>query len=443
MKTINIPAPPGLSYYDFQKEDVRTIIDRFIHNRNTLLNEEMGLGKTIEICGLLNTVKKISNVLIVCPAGLKLNWLKELTTWLVTQPSMQIIGPKSLTGARYDITIINYDILQRHLDFLCSENWNLVVLDEAHYVKNPKSLRAKAISKIRSYGKIALTGTPILNRPSELWTILKYLDPDNWGTFYEFTEKYCGAYEIDIHRKNKQGNVVKKRIRINDGTPDTELLKKDIGRIIITRKKNDNLNLPQKIRQTILLEPDENTAKLLEREKEISVLDGPVQKCRKDCDITEFSALLKKTAMAKLPMAVSHIETALLSSHKVVSLAHHHCLLDTLAEKFKNDCVLMTGDTSVEDRYAAVKSFQEDDSIKLFLCSIRTAVGITLTASSHVVFLERTCVPGEVAQAEDRCHRIGQKQVVLVQHLVLKGSIDEKVVDILIKKQHTIDRILG
>jgi SWI/SNF-related matrix-associated actin-dependent regulator 1 of chromatin subfamily A len=157
----------------------------------------------------------------------------------------------------------------------------------------------------------------------------------------------------------------------------------------------------------------------------------------------ELSKLRQATAVAKVPLVVEHVTNALLESPKIVVFAHHKAVVREIAAAFGDAAVTLTGADSAEARQAAVDRFQRDPECTVFVGSIRAAgLGLTLTASAHVVFAELDWVPANLTQAEDRTHRIGQRESVLVQHLVLQDSLDARMVRTLIKKQRVVDEAL-
>jgi SWI/SNF-related matrix-associated actin-dependent regulator 1 of chromatin subfamily A len=157
----------------------------------------------------------------------------------------------------------------------------------------------------------------------------------------------------------------------------------------------------------------------------------------------ELSKLRHATALAKVPLVVDHVKNALLASPKLVVFAHHRDVVSEIAAAFGDTAVTLTGSDTTEQRQAAVDRFQEDADCTVFVGSIRAAgLGLTLTASAHVVFAELDWVPAHLTQAEDRTHRIGQRDSVLVQHLVLQSSLDARMVRTLIKKQRVVDETL-
>ncbi|KKM78242.1 hypothetical protein LCGC14_1362040 [marine sediment metagenome] len=239
---IEIPVPAGLEYRPFQKAGVAYALQR----RNTLIGDDMGLGKTVEAAGVIN-VTEPGRILVVCPATLRPNWLRELEKWMVTRRRIGIaIG--SDWPQDVEVVIINYDILKRHHDALRAVTWDLLILDEVHYLKNPKAQRtqhvfgSKTIDPIPAARILGLTGTPILNRPIEMWPILNGLDPDSWPSRYKFGIRYARGY------KGPWGWDFSGASHLD------ELQDKLRSTIMIRRRKEDVLTeLPPKQRQVIEL----------------------------------------------------------------------------------------------------------------------------------------------------------------------------------------------
>lgn len=454
---IKIPAPEGLEYLPFQKAGIAYALDR----PNVLIADEMGLGKTIQAIGIINMDDSIKTALIIVPATLRINWKRELEKWLIRPMTVGIAVSK--TWPDTDIVIVNYDILKNHRENIRRHEWDCLICDESHYLKNPKAQRtkevvgARGLSPILARRKIFLTGTPILNRPVELWTTLKFLDANTWRSWRYFTDRYCDAHH------NGWGWDVSGASNLD------ELQEKLRSTIMVRRLKKEVLKeLPPKRRQVIAL-PNNGFTKTIEaewrafkkREEMIRDLKIAVELAKASDDPQEYREAveeLKKglrvafeemsraryeVAMAKLPMVIEHIKDVLDSEEKVVVFGHHLDVLNTIYETFQNEAVILTGETKHEDRQLAVDRFQNDPSVRLFIGSIKAAgVGITLTAASTAVFAELDWVPANVSQAEDRLHRIGQANSVLVQHLVLDGSLDAAISQALVDKQQVIDEAL-
>jgi SWI/SNF-related matrix-associated actin-dependent regulator of chromatin subfamily A-like protein 1 len=429
----------------------------------------MGLGKTIQALGVVNADPSVKSVLVICPASLRLNWQREAERWLVRPMS---IGIANQTFPETDLVIINYDILRKHRESLRSRTWDLLVVDECHYLKNPKTIRTievlgkwhrdpkLALSPIPARRRLYLTGTPIVNRPIELWPILHSTGRPEWRNWRAYVERFCDGEQTrwgwDVKGASNLGEL-------------QEILR---STIMVRRLKKDVLtDLPAKRRQVIelpangaldvvrsenaawrqreaVLEALQTAVELAKASEDPADYEAAVQALREGYMVafTEMSALRHETARAKVPYVVEHVLEAVDSSGKVVLFGHHKDVLHAINEGLREggtETVLLTGDMTAVERQASVDRFQTDDNVKVFIGTIGAAgVGITLTAASHVVFAELDWVPGNMSQAEDRCHRIGQSESVLVQHLVLEDSLDARIAKTIVEKQDVIDRAL-
>jgi len=466
----DVPCNNGIDFYPFQKAGIYFAEKR----ESTLISDTPGLGKTIQAIGILNLHPEYKKILIICPASLKYNWEKECNRWMVNKYTITIVDSKTdLSSTGDGIYIINYDIVKKFEVELKITDWDLFISDEVHYMKNPKSQRTKyilgyssrktkeKIEPIEAKKKVFLTGTPIVNRPIEMWPILHYLDPDYWKSYSYYTGRYCGAHH------NGWGWDVSGATNLN------ELQEKLRSTVMIRRLKKDVLKeLPNKIRQIIEIE-DEKSNDIVQEENEafgkysnelerlraeveiakVGEFDGEyvaaVKKLKDKINIcfTEMAVLRHKTAVAKIPYVNEHLMNSLESSEKIVIFCHHHDVIFGIAEELeKNNIkfVTFTGLDTKEQREEAIEKFQNDENCKVFIGGLKVAgVGITLTAASHVIFAELDWVPGNVSQAEDRCHRIGQKESVLIQHIILKNSLDARMVNMIVEKQDVIEKALN
>jgi len=417
----------------------------------------------VQAVGISNASPEVQRVLIVCPASLKHNWRREWTKWDVKGLAVQIVDGTTPQDFRGNVIIINYDILTAHRAQLKESGaWDLMILDECHYLKNGRTDRTLEVfggikrnpdrsikerfAAIPATKKILLSGTPIVNKPKELWSMLQTLDPDGIGAksnWYHYATRYCQAISLG-ERTDAYGNTYK--LWKWDGADNLEELQELMReRFMVRRLKKDVLTeLPAKRRQIILLEPGKALAKLVAREAQAYADYEPERLLgQPQPSIGEISVTRKKIALQKVKFAVEHIKELLNETEKIVVFGHHHSTLDALYEAFGESAVRIDGRVSLDDRQKAVDRFQTDPTCRVFIGGIQAAgVGLTLTAASTVVFVESSWVPGENSQAEDRCHRIGQRESVLIQHLILEGSLDERVVAIVIQKQEVIDAAL-
>lgn len=471
---IELPVPDGLAYMPFQKAGIAFALGR----RGTLFGDEMGLGKTVEAIGVVNADPSIEKVLVICPATLRANWRRELERWLVRPRRVQI--PESAGGVLdrefAPVVVINYDKLigkpgEAMLRVLGAERWDLIVCDECHYLKNNKAQRTVAVlgGRLRKGDPktpglverasrvLMLTGTPILNRPIELHPILEALAPDAFP-FWQYARRYCGAVETRFGWDMSGASHL------------DELQERLRGTVMVRRLKIEVLTeLPAKRRQVVVLPAEGEAARAVQREaaawakseERIAVLqaesevahaggdqaayEAAVAALRKETGVafSEMSRVRHETAVAKIPAVLDHLDGALEAVSKVIVFAHHHDVVHAIAEHFGSSAVTITGETKMEDRQGVVDRFQVDPGVRVFIGGITAAgVGLTLTAASTVVFAELDWVPANVTQAEDRAHRIGQLESVLVQHLVLDGSLDARMAEVIVAKQAIADAAL-
>jgi SWI/SNF-related matrix-associated actin-dependent regulator 1 of chromatin subfamily A len=425
-------------------------------------------GKTIELIGLINNDPEINRILIICPASLRINWRKEAESWLVRPLTIGLCDTKK-DFPETNLVIVNYDILNRFEKDLRKKEWDLLAVDECHYLKNPKTRRTQQVTgkkrprhpdewelePIPAKRRVFMSGTPMVNRPIELWPLISTLDPKTWHNYAGFAHRYCNAH-MGRFGWDTSGAA-------NLG----ELQRKLRETILLRRTKNDVLTeLPPKIRQIVPL-PMNGARAVIEREnRAFAAHEAALQELRIAAELAkaesqddytaaverlrdgaaiafgELSVARKETAIAKVPYVLEHLQNA--GEHKVVIFAHHREVIRLMWEALGDRAVVLTGETSMKNRNEAVRAFQEDAGVKYFIGSIQAAgVGLTLTASSHVVFAELDWVPGVVNQSEDRCHRLGQKDSVLVQHLVFDGSVDARMAKTLVSKQAIFDAAMN
>jgi len=466
---VELPRPEGLNYLPFQKAGIAFASGR----PSTLIADEMGLGKTIQAIGVINSDPTIKRVLVICPSSLRLNWRRELIKWLVRKLSIGIIVKQNYPAGNPDIVIVNYDVLTKHKQALNAVTWDLLIADEVHYLKNPKAQRTisvfgkwnkdpeKKVEPIPARRKIFLTGTPIVNRPVELFPIIHALDPATWKSWHYYTSRYC-----DKHYNGFGWDV--------SGASNLEELQEKLrSSIMVRRLKSEVLTeLPAKIRQVIELPSNGSSSAIASERAAYEAKEDYLSRLRDAVELakasdnpddyraavralnegsfaafSEMSKVRHDTAVSKIPFVVEHLRDAIDSSGKVICFAHHKDVIDGIIKAIEKDLpgstVRITGETPMQERDRAVQEFQNNPEVKLFVGNIIAAgVGLTLTASSHVVFAELDWVPGNVTQAEDRAHRIGQANSVLVQHIVLEGSLDAEIARAIVNKQEVIDKAL-
>lgn len=458
---IKVPCPAGEEYLPFQLAAIAFALDK----PHVLFGDAPGCGKTLEAIGVINALPEIKRVLVICPATVKINWSRELAKWLVRPMGVGIVNGNDWVTA--DCTIINFDILSRHEYVIREKPWDLLILDEIHYCKSSGALRtqqvlgkwAKAederLARIPSRRTIMMSGTPLLNRPIELWPLVR--DAGLFRNWEQYVTRYCDGHKERVGRKehwNVQGasnleelqTVLRSSwmIRRLKSEVMTELPPK--RRQVIEVPVNGNAAVVKAETQAVAAEMDKlaelrlavEKAKVAESQDEY---DEAVERLRHGVMVALqlVSKVRHDTAMAKVPQVIEFVKDALEAEEKLVVFGWHHDVLKAIHDASPGS-VLVTGETSMKKRQEAIDSFQTDPKVRMFVGSIGAAgVGITLHAASHVIFAELDWVPGSVTQAEDRCHRHGQHNAVLVQHLVLEGSMDATMARTLISKQAVLD----
>ncbi len=463
---INVPAPAGLAYLGYQKGGIAYALERDA----TLIGDEMGLGKTIQAIGIANADATVRKVLIICPAFLKPNWLREWRKWDVKNLTVAYTSKHGWTAEHdfADVVITNYEMVKKFRAQIDARQWDLLVVDECHYLKNPDAQRTKAVlgqkanprrnkdavAGVTARRRVFMTGTPVLNKPVELWPLCEALDPNGLGrNFFGFAKRYCNAYN------NGHGWEF-------GGASNLEELQGRLrGTFMVRRLKADVLKeLPPKRRQIVPLTSDEIEA-FVGKEGEA---DANFQYLQAELAIAEAMAKVDETyakrvqeledatgaafdemarirhelALAKVGAAIDYIRDALDELPCVAIMCHHTDVTERLQAAFADvGAVVVNGTKSIEERQAAVDAFMRGEA-RVFIGTIKTGVGYTITRTATMFFVELDWVPGNVSQAEDRIHRIGQTDSVLIQHLVADGSLDARMAQTLVDKQEVIDRAL-
>ncbi|HEY3759475.1 MAG TPA: DEAD/DEAH box helicase [Solirubrobacteraceae bacterium] len=414
----------------------RAGVSYLLTQRRAFLADEQGLGKTIEALAALEADGAYPAV-VVCPASLKLNWLRELEHWLPARSARALTGTGAAEQApAADVTVVNYDILAARLDELRALAPRALVLDESHYCKNAAAKRTQAAQQLagavpRDGLVLALTGTPVMNRPLELIAQLRIIGRlGDFGSGAQFGRRFRGA---DAHLR------LHWHLR---------------ARCFARRLKADVLpQLPAKTRAIVPIELDnEPEYRLAERDVvawlqsqplDLGELDAKVAAALRAERLVRLNALKLLAARGKLHAALAWIHDFLSSGERLVVFARHREIQRAIVERFP-DALHILGEDSHVQRDAALRAFQAPDreENQLIVCSIEVAgQGLTLTRSSNVAFLELDWTPAKHDQAEDRCHRIGQQDAVNVSYLLAADTIDETIAKLLERKRSLINAV--
>ena len=432
---------------NFQKEGLDFLLKS---SGNALLADEMGLGKTVQTLAYVSTEKQTFPVLIVAPLVTLKNWEREIEKFLKRKsrngrivesesPSVTLIRTgKSKELPKSDMYVINYELLLKRSEDIEKIGIRTIVCDEVHNLRSKTTQKYRAIKKLAALStvqyRIGLSGTPIYNRGSEIWPIIDILKPGLLGSFKEFCEYFCY-----VNDKGKAIVLENKRASLRN-----ELQQ----HVMLRRKKSDVLKeLKDKVRYKEVIASDTDFY-LEELDKIWKKLESEQKEAQ-----TEFSksasyhrAIQSErqiAGIAKLSHVINFVKNIMEIEESVVVFCHHkviHKLLHESLQEFSP--VSIIGGQSDNTRQDQIDKFQRGES-KLMIAGIRAGnVGINLTRAKYVIFAELDWSPAIHRQAEDRLHRIGQKNTVFAYYLIGNGTLDDHVASILVDKSYEIDAIM-
>jgi SWI/SNF-related matrix-associated actin-dependent regulator 1 of chromatin subfamily A len=446
----DFPCPPGLEYAPYQRAAIHYGLSR----EHVLLGDEPGLGKTVEALGLVNATGA-DRVLVVAPAAVRLQWEREIRKWCPQFGKIRtVLKTSDGFDARANATVISYDLARSasFLPLLQAERWDTLILDEAHYLKNHDAKRTRAV--LGGYSAdgehpgiassaarvVALTGTPLPNRPKECYTLARALDHQSisemsWDAFCLRFNPTCvmpNGYELT---QGKNLAELQARLRCN---------------FMVRRLKKDVLkDLPDKRYELTLVEPNGEINRVLRAESLLNVdPDGPDFFLDADGKIDgAISTVRKDMGVAKLPRIIEHVRYVLDSGvDKIVLFLYHREVIVGALEGLRSfSPAVVYGGVTPKQREERKNAFVNDPRCRIFVGQL-TAAGTGIDglqhATDHVIFGEADWVPGVNDQCVDRLHRYGQRGSVLAQFLVAPGSLDERILGGAIKKLHTTNQAL-
>jgi SWI/SNF-related matrix-associated actin-dependent regulator 1 of chromatin subfamily A len=439
--------------FEHQKTGVKFLLSR----NGCILADDMGLAKTWQaiVAALESNCMKI---LVVCPSSVKINWQREINCFC---DDTVIVSGKKWKSSRF--TIINYDILKNFHTIkepkkseeevtvevktqLIKGDFDLVIIDEAHYLKNPKSIRGKIMTDLCIKHNIEkvwlLSGTPITNRPMDYYNLLKLIKSpitDNW-VFY--AKRYCDGKKFFKTLKTGQ----RKQIWLTNGSSNLDELAQKTRNIMLRRKKEEVLDMPEKTRIPVFHELDKagwaEYDNLWDEYLEQRKLDGKTVNLQRD--LTETILLRRFIAKQSIQHTIDLANSAIEQEQKVIIFTTFTDELLELQEYFGKECVVHYGKINDRQKQYAVDKFQTDPNIKVFIGNVISAgVGITLTAANIVIFNSYDWTPGNNDQCEDRAYRIGQNNNVTVYYHLFMRTISTVMWKILYEKRNIISIIMS
>ena len=424
---------PPLSH---QKESIQKLVE----NKKFILADDMGLGKTTStiIAAIEANAKK---VLIICPATLKINWKREIENY--SDKSVYIAEGKNF-NIESDYVIINYDIIKNFHDpkkktdsQILNSNFDLVIVDEAHYIKNASAQRTKLINDIvKSVERIwLLTGTPMTSRPIDYFNLLSLVDSPVAKNWMAYAIRYCQGYQFNVGGR-KVWNIM--------GASNLEELRDRTASTILRRLKEDVLDLPDKIITPVYLRLKSNLYEEVMGDYYNWYEKNPEESKSLTVQFTKLTKIRQIIADEKISQTIELAENIIEQGKKVIIFCNFTDSLNKICEHFGKIAVKVDGSMPKPNRQHSVDEFQDNEKIKVFVGNIKAAgVGLTLTAAEAVIMNDLSFVPSDHAQAEDRAYRYGQKNNVLVYYPIFENTIEGIIYDILNNKKQVIATVMG
>ena len=450
---------------DYQVTGVQWLERLARQGRGALLADDMGLGKTLQTISVLRLLADQDGLacpsLVICPKSLIVNWQSELERFAPRLKVLPIVGDGRQSSfkkiADFNVILTTYQLVVRDLDEYNSVRFRAIVLDEASYIRNAETEASKAIRKLQAGCRIALTGTPIENGIRDLWSIFQFLMPGYLGSKDTFKERF---------EKSLSSDVIS-----DDAKKVAARLKKLVKPYVLRRTKAEVLTeLPEKIEQVIWCELspaqneiyrrvlDEGTAEIRDARKRSGdsgarmTMFTVLLRLRQICCDLRLTGIPEKTLGAlpiddlsgKVSVWLDRVREIIANGGKVLVFSQFVKFLQILKNGLEGESIRFSYlDGSTQDRGKPVKTFQEDPDCRVFLISLKAGgYGLNLTSANHVILMEPWWNPAVEAQAIDRAHRMGQNRSVTALRLVMRGTVEEKILRLQAKKRGVIEATL-
>ena len=421
-------------------EHQKEAIQKLVENKKFILADDMGLGKTTStiIASLEAGSKK---VLIICPATLKINWKREIENY--SDKTVFIAESKNFS-TEADFVIINYDIIKNFHDTkkkdesqILASNFDLVIVDEAHYIKNATAQRTKLINDIvkKTDRLWLLTGTPMTSRPIDYFNLLSLIDSPVAKNWMAYAIRYCQGYQFNVGGR-KVWNVT--------GASNLEELRDRTLGLTLRRLKENVLDLPDKIITPVYLRLKSKQYEEVMGEYYDWYDKNPEESKSLTVQFSKLTKVRQIIADEKIAQTIELAENILEQDKKVIIFCNFTDSLNKITEHFGKAAVKLDGSMSKPERQNSVDQFQDNPKVKVFVGNIKAAgVGITLTAAEAVIMNDLSFLPSDHAQSEDRAYRYGQKNNVLVYYPIFENTIEGIIYDILNNKKQVIATVMG
>jgi SWI/SNF-related matrix-associated actin-dependent regulator 1 of chromatin subfamily A len=421
-------------------EHQKEAIQKLLENKKFILADDMGLGKTTStIIGALESGSK--KILVICPATLKINWKREIENY--SDRPIFIAESKNFS-TEHDFVIANYDIIKNFHDpknkeesLIINSKFDLVIVDEAHYIKNATAQRTKLINDlVKNTERLwLLTGTPMTSRPMDYFNLLSLVDSPVSKNWMAYAIRYCAGYQFKVGNR-KVWNIT--------GASNLEELRERTSGTILRRLKENVLDLPDKIITPVYLKLKSKAYEDVMGEYYDWYDKNPEESKSLTVQFSKLTKVRQIIAEEKIQQTIEIAENIIEQGKKVIIFCNFTDSLNKIVEHFGKTAVKLDGSMSQHERQYSVDQFQENEKIKVFVGNIRAAgTGITLTAGEVAIFNDLSFLPSDHAQAEDRSYRYGQKNNVLVYYPIFENTIEGIIYDILNNKKQVIATVMG
>ena len=421
-------------------EHQKEAIQKLLENKKFILADDMGLGKTTStIIGALESGSK--KILVICPATLKINWKREIENY--SDRPIFIAESKNFS-TEHDFVIANYDIIKNFHDpknkeesLILNSKFDLVIVDEAHYIKNATAQRTKLINDlVKNTERLwLLTGTPMTSRPMDYFNLLSLVDSPVSKNWMAYAIRYCAGYQFKVGNR-KVWNIT--------GASNLEELRERTSGTILRRLKENVLDLPDKIITPVYLKLKSKAYEDVMGEYYDWYDKNPEESKSLTVQFSKLTKVRQIIAEEKIQQTIEIAENIIEQDKKVIIFCNFTDSLNKIVEHFGKTAVKLDGSMSQHERQYSVDQFQENEKIKVFVGNIKAAgTGITLTAGEAAIFNDLSFLPSDHAQAEDRSYRYGQKNNVLVYYPIFENTIEGIIYDILNNKKQVIATVMG
>lgn len=412
--------------------------------------DDMGLGKTIQVISLILKMKEEGTltkpVLVICPTTLMGNWMKELQMFAPALDAVVYHGAERKLDVKHDVILTTYAIMRIDVEELKKQNWGMIIVDEAQNIKNPDTAQTLAIKMLKADVKVAMTGTPVENRLTELWSIFDFINQGYLGSLRDFQKSYA----IPIERFKENSRAAK--------------LKMSISPFVLRRLKTDKhviTDLPEKMvlndycylskSQAVLYEKTLNEMMekisgftgINRRGNIFKLITALKQICNHPYQFLKGGEMGKELS-GKMDKCISTVQSILDNNEKTLIFTQYKEMGDILCKVINEECntepLFFHGSLSVPQRETLIDRFQNDDDAKVMILSLKAGgTGLNLTSATNVIHYDLWWNPAVEDQATDRTYRIGQDKNVMVHRMITLGTFEEKIDEMLKSKKELAD----